>query len=182
MTRIVVILSVFLAAACDVGEIPLNGNGTDGGGGQGDGGGGSGDAAGNGCAAAVTPAPGIHPHAAQGNSSNQGLNCMAAGACHGVGGAGPTFTFAGTVFAATAGAAPNAGAQVRVKFGAMTLQAITDADGNFYSTQAVTYPATTNATKCPTVTAMVTPLGTGNGQCNTCHNRNGGSTAQIVLQ
>src|SRR6476661_4534004 len=94
MLRIVVISSLFVAA-CDVGSIP--GIGPDSGGGGGDDGSGGGDQ----CVNAVTPAAPKHLHADD-NTSKRGQACMQAG-CHLTGGAGPTFTFSGTISTAVDG-------------------------------------------------------------------------------
>jgi hypothetical protein len=181
MTRTAVVLSVFLAAACDVGSVPINSQGGVDASMGGNKDSASGDGASATCATAVNPAPDVHLHAV-GGTSNQGQNCLASG-CHAANSAQP-FTWAGTVFAATTGAAPNPGAQIRVVAGGVTFQATTDKDGNFYSTQAVAFPgAHTNASKCPTTTPMSTILQTGNGACNSCHSRAvGATTTQINLQ
>jgi hypothetical protein len=92
------------------------------------------------------------------------------------------FTFAGTLYTAAGGATGVGGATVRVKFGATTLTAVTDSDGNFYSVGAITYPATVDVTSCPKVTPMVGQLQTSNGACNSsgCH-AVGGSPGPIGL-
>lgn len=172
MLRIVVISSLFVAA-CDVGSIP--GAGPDGGGGSGmiDG------MEGNGCVNAVTPAAPKHAHA-DGTGSKRGAACMQAG-CHLTGGAGPTFTFAGTVSTASDGTTPKPGATIKVESGGTTVAAVADEDGNFYSTQTITLPAKTLATSCPTVAPMVGMIVTGGGNCNNCH-VNGGTTLPVYVQ
>jgi hypothetical protein len=171
MLRIVVISSLFVAA-CDVGSIP--GAVPDGGGG------GGGDGSGNGddvCVNAVTPAQPKHAHADDA-TSKRGQTCMAAG-CHlnGNTGAGaPAFTFAGTVSTAADGATPKPGATIKVVFGTTTVPAVADEDGNFYSEQAITLPAKTLATSCPTLAPMVGLIVTGQGNCNSCHTTGAGAT------
>lgn len=176
MLRIVAISS-FLLGACDVGAIP--GIGPDGNNNQVDMmGSGSGDV----CVDAVTPAAPKHVHADSGNS-HRGEPCMAGG-CHLTGNTGtgaPAFSISGTVSTASDGATPKPGATVKTTFGSNTIVSVADADGNFYSTQTVTYPAKTLATACPTLTPMVGQLQTGNGNCNNCH-KTGGTTTPIAVQ
>jgi hypothetical protein len=171
MLRIVVISTLFVAA-CDVGSIP--GVGPDGGGG----GGGDGSGSGNECVNAVTPAAPKHAHADDG-TSKRGQACITP-ACHGTGGAGPTFTFAGTVSTAADGATPKPGATIKVIFGATTIPSAADEDGNFYSTQTITLPAKTLATSCPTLAPMVGMIVTGGGNCNNCHKTGAGATTTPV--
>jgi hypothetical protein len=167
MTRILLMLSCL--AACDVGSVyQQNGGGPDGGGG------GNPDAAGSGsgsnCLNAGTPQQAhVHQSPVQaGNPSNRGLDCMGAG-CHGVGGGGPTWTLAGTLWTAATGTTPNPGGIVVVKAGGTTYKAIADTDGNFYTPLTVTFPATAEATKCPNVMNMSAQLTQGQGGCNSCH-------------
>jgi hypothetical protein len=175
MLRSVVISSLFVAA-CDVGSIP--GAGPDGGGGGGNMDG-SGSGSGNGCVDAVTPAAPKHDHGG-GAGSRRNEKCQMAG-CHITGGAGPPFTFSGTVSTASDGTTPKPGATVKVIFGTTTIAAVADEDGNFYSTQTITLPAKTLATSCPTVAPMVGMIVTGGGNCNNCHT-NGGTTLPIFVQ
>jgi len=165
MTRIAVIIS--LLVACDVGSVLPNGVGP----GPDGGGGGSGDGGGsNGCITAGTPQQ-AHVHQSPvvaGNPSNRGIDCMGAG-CHGVGGGGPPWAFAGTLSTAADGLTPNAGVTIVIHAGATTLKAISDTDGNFYSPLAVTFPANAQASKCPSVMSMSAQLATGQGGCNSCH-------------
>jgi len=174
MTRIAVILCTFLAA-CDVGDVsgekPVDANGS----GKMDGSG-----SGNGCVNSTTPVA-AHVHNA-GGTTNAGLNCMQAGTgCHGTGGAGGAFTYAGTAYTQQGGTTPSTGVTIRVKFGSTTSTTVTDDAGNFHSSDPITFPATTDITSCPTVTAMVNGLATGQGACNNCHVA-GGTQATIGLQ
>jgi hypothetical protein len=172
MLRIVVISSLFVAA-CDVGSIP--GAGPDGS----VGGGADGSGSGNGCVNAVTPAAPKHAHADDG-TSKQGMACGAAG-CHLAGGAGPTFSFSGTVYTAADGATPKPGATIKVINGTTTIATVADEDGNFYSTQTITLPAKTLATSCPTLAPMVGMIVTGGGNCNNCHSKLSGATTTPVF-
>jgi hypothetical protein len=171
MIRTVVISSLLLAA-CDVGEIPLDG--TDGGNNAG----GDSNGGGNGCVDTVTPAAAAHDHG--GGNTNAGMACINAG-CHLAGGGGPTFTFAGTVYSDTGGTTAKPGVTIKVEFGATTVSAISDTAGNFYSMQAITLPAKTLATACPTVAPMVGQIVQGGGNCNNCH-RIGGTTLPVYVQ
>jgi hypothetical protein len=150
------VLLGLLVAGCDVGDV-THGMGSD-------------ANNGSGCVNMAQPAQ-AHQHAV-GNTSNPGQDCMQAN-CHNaaVPGAGATpWTFAGTLYTSTAGTTGAPGVTVRVKFGS-TLTAVTDTDGNFYGSSAVTFPANTDVTSCPTVKPMTTQLQTGNGACNNsgCH-------------
>jgi hypothetical protein len=172
MIRIAVLFTFFLAA-CDVGVVPINGgNGADGNNGGGDG---SGSGSGNGCVDATTPGtPHLH---ASGGTSNAGLNCLANG-CHGTNPQGPQYTFAGTLYTTSDATAPKPGATVKVVVGGTEHLAVTDQDGNFYGTQAITFPASTNSSSCPNIMNMVTPLQAGSGgQCNQCHTKLAGAQA-----
>lgn len=165
------VLAFFLAcaAACDVGSV-LDQNGTDGGNGSG-----------SACVAAATPG-GPHVHAA-GGTSNAGQTCIAGG-CHLEGnlGTGATaFAFVGTLYTSPAATTVVTGATIQVKTAAETLTAVTDADGNFIFRGAVTFPATTLVTRCPSSIPMIAPLQSGGGNCNNCH-RPGGTTTPIYLQ
>src|SRR5258708_234928 len=100
MVRIVVILSLCLAA-CDVGDLPGLGGDA-----------GSGDGGGNGCVAvSATPPDGHH---------NPGMGCMSAAQCHntalGLGVGAPAYTYGGTVFKPDK-TTPYAGAWIVVKLG-----------------------------------------------------------------
>ncbi|MDB4954876.1 MAG: hypothetical protein JWO36_2445 [Myxococcales bacterium] len=179
MTRIAVVMSIFLAAACDVGEVPLNQNATDGGGGGTDtGGGGDG---GNGCVTLRSPANPATNHS-NGGGTHAGENCMRAGGCHGPQpGLGGAFTFSGTLYTSAAATAPKTGATIKMMVGANTIPVETDTAGNFHGTDALTFPASTLASGCPTVTHMVGQLVTGGGACNNCHIV-GGTTSPMYLQ
>ena len=170
MTRAVSIIAmgvfVFLAA-CDVGSVLTNKNAPDGGTKLDSGGGGDGAAAA--CVNNVQPASAHHVHA---GGTNAGLACMQAG-CHNPGGNQP-FTFAGTLYTTAAGTTPKTGATIRV---AGTLIAVSDDAGNFRGTATITFPASANATSCPSNTSMVSQLVAGGGNCNNCHKIGAGAQA-----
>ena len=172
MLRTVVISTLFVAA-CDVGSIPgatPDGNG---------GGGGDGSGSGSACVDAVTPAAPKHIHADD-STSKRNKACITP-ACHGTGGAGPMFTFAGTVSTAANGTTAKPGATVKVIFGSTTIAAAADEDGNFYSTQTITLPAKTLATSCPTIAPMSGMIVAGGGNCNNCH-VTGGTTTPVYVE
>jgi hypothetical protein len=110
--------------------------------------------------------------------------CVVSG-CHlasALGANAPGFQFAGTLYK-PGGTMPNAGAAIRIRSSAgMEVKGYTDSAGNFGISSALMnpFPATTNATACPTLTAMEGPLTTGGGNCNNavgCH----GSSMPITL-
>jgi hypothetical protein len=178
----IALLPCLLLAACTVGEVGTVNNMVP-----------DGNPTGNGCVDRLTPPGAAHTHTAPvvaGNPSNKGQNCIVA-ACHlnnNLGLNAPGYQFAGTLYAA-GGINPQAGAQVRIKSGAMTLMTYTDADGNF-SFPAGSLPgqfsAMTDVSACPTITNMVTPLVGGNGagaganSCNLCHTTAAGAQAPPI--
>lgn len=175
MTRMLAALPLSLAlfAACDVGSALKAA--PDGGGSGGSGGSGS-----NGCVNQATP-PAAHVHTA-GGASNAGQTCLAVG-CHLAGTLGTganAFTFAGTLYTTTAATGPVAGATIEVVASGTTATAITDPDGNFYGTGAVSFPANSLATSCPSLRPMLGQLTIGGGNCNNCH-RIGGTTTPLTF-
>ena len=92
--------------------------------------------------------------------------------CHHQGGTAPPFTFAGTIYASSGGAAPFAGATLHVVDAMGTdVVATSQANGNFWSTELVAFPVLAFATLCPGVAPMHTALGERDGSCNSsgCH-------------
>jgi hypothetical protein len=92
--------------------------------------------------------------------------------CHHQGGMAPPYTFAGTLFAASGGATPRAGATVHLIDALGTDVIVVSADnGNFWSIDLVTYPVVAFASLCPDVTPMLAPLDETDGSCNAsgCH-------------
>ncbi len=156
-------------AACDVGEVPGPGGGT--------------DAPGAALCVDRGQVGAAHLHA--GNVTHAGEGCIAVG-CHLAGslGAGAgAYTAAGTVYKAD-GTTPNGGAVVRVVMGSTTLKGFADDAGNFFITGAVTFPANTDTTACPDVTRMSGALTQGGGNCNggaACHQA-GGTQGVIKFQ
>jgi hypothetical protein len=165
MARIVVIFSLCLAA-CDVGELPqLMGDG-----------GGSGSDSGNGCVElSATPPTGHHnPVMAQG--------CMSAANCHnsalGLGTGAPAYSYGGVLFKADK-TTPYAGGTVIVTLGSAAKKVTAADNGEFFMVPGVAgldppttaMRASTQATACPNITAMVGTLGAGDGDCQKggCH-------------
>jgi hypothetical protein len=116
------------------------------------------DAPNNGCIA-KQPSPGDGHH-------NAGQDCM--NGCHNHG-----FTIAGTVYSAVNGGAPVIGATVEITDGAgQKLKIVSQNNGNFYTSNPVTFPLTVNASSCPNIQAMTaTVTGTNTIGCNKngCH-------------
>lgn len=182
--RMVFLLSSLVFAACTVGEVGTsNNNGPDGGTKPGVDGG----PTGNGCVARATAGP-QHTHAI-GGGTNAGMNCLQAGACHlsnSGAGAGPAYQFAGTVYKAD-GKTPNPGVTIRVKpmSGGAPGIMISDEAGNFSldaGSVMMAFPATTDATACPTLTSMVSQVvANGGGACNSCHVAGGAAGTVITV-
>ena len=174
------IFIVFALPACDVGTFGMSTGGDD-------------DidvtqCADRSSATSTPPMPAFHMHTAPvdgaTNPTNQGHGCVAA-MCHlagNLGASAPEYQFAGTLYADMAQTMPQIGAHIRVKGSdGKVAEAITDMFGNFSfppSSLANPFPGQTSAAACPTngagtgVTAMVSPITQGNGNCNsagTCH-------------
>jgi hypothetical protein len=94
--------------------------------------------------------------------------------CHHQGGMdmAPPFTFAGTIYDGPGGTTPVAGATFHL-IDALGTDVIVQSqtNGNFYSTDLLTFPVIAFASACPDVKPMVTPIGEADGSCNRsgCH-------------
>lgn len=163
-------------AACNVGDA----GGGGGGGGNGDGG--PSDGRGSGPVWVDAP-PGQGPAAdcrqpvtGYGTGEhNTGRNCM--DGCHNHG-----FTLAGTLYTGALNNTGYAGATITVKDSAnRTIDVVVQANGNFYTSQAISFPAIVMASACPQGTKMNAQIGS--GACNTaaCHAQVGGAAGQIHL-
>ncbi len=169
MTRLALAAMVIALSACSVGEFP----GPGGSGGGVDAGGGGGDGGSNAlCETAKTPrGDGRH---------NEGQGCLNAGGCHGATPGSTVFTVAGTLYTTGAGAAPSAGSTIILVDGAgLEVKVVTSTNGNFYTSQAVTFPVTAKASLCPTTKAMTATAADGN--CNSCHSPAGQAGARINI-
>ena len=101
---------------------------------------------------------------------NAGMDC---GQCHfgqmQAQGA-PIFTAAGTLFTQVNGGPPAVGATIRIhQAGGVVLKLVTAQNGNFYTSQAINFPITVEASKCPTTVAMQASQPGPNVSCNNCH-------------
>lgn len=95
---------------------------------------------------------------------NQGTACLG---CHN-GATAIEFTLAGTLYADPDGTTPVTGLVVTAldNTGA-EVTAVTAANGNFYTSDPVTFPVTLFASACPDVVPM--PIISALGDCNSCH-------------
>ena len=168
MNRALILVSFTMAAACEVGEVPINGAVAV-------------DApvthppidAGPPpidappvalCAPRLNPANVAHIHSA-GATTHAGENCIVGG-CHqngNVGTGAPAFQFAGTLYGSD-GVTPNAGATLYFKNAAgLTKDTTSDKAGNFYlaaGTLTQGFPAMVSASVCPTAPATGNPAPT----------------------
>lgn len=174
--------SLAAAAACSSGII-----GGPGGGGSGSNGGGAVDAAsdahgpvwidasssGSGSGSSSDCRP---PVTAYGDGHhNTGRNCM--DSCHNHG-----FTLAGTLYTTATNNTGFPGATITVQdANNQTIDVVVQANGNFYTSQAIAYPALVRASSCPYSTHMTATIA--NGACNSqaCHQQSGGAQGQIHL-
>ena len=123
------------------------------------------------CKAAATPPSGRH---------NPNANCM--NGCHGDGtGGAPIFTVGGTL-SETAGASPAVlGATVTLTDNVGTvIDMITADNGNFWTEQAIEFPATIEVSLCPDTVAMPGPITTGNCVAG-CHVAGGTAGGRVHL-
>lgn len=178
MTRILVLVSVLFASACDVGSVIANT-------GSGD------DDDGSNCGNKVDPPPGSHPHMDDG-TPHAGRGCMDTIGCHndglGLGSGAPGYSFAGTLYTDMAGTAPVAGATIFVTSAGGTVKKLQTDDAGNFQIESILFPgpsatmmASTSATTCPTITAMVGTLGGGQGNCNQGGSCHGGIQGKIHL-
>ena len=95
---------------------------------------------------------------------NAGQDCQ--GSCHNHG-----FTLGGTLFAAD-GTTPVAGATITVvDHAGKMLDVVSQANGNFYTSQSIAFPVTVTASECPSVATMITQVTATMDGCNQggCH-------------
>lgn len=108
-----------------------------------------------------------------------GLNCMA-GNCHGPAGDAPQLTVAGTLYKTANGPDPLPYATITIiDANGTKVDLVSSLNGNFYTSAPLVPPFTTLASKCPTLTPMVSPVQY--GSCNACHLANT-QTGQVYLQ
>lgn len=136
------------------------------GGGGGGGPGGSGSGGGGGAAtpdAGTACKPVVTANLTSGHH-NAGQNCVA---CHN-GASAPLFTLAGTLEQA-AGGAMSGGTITIVDANGVSLDVVSQQNGNFYTAQTLAFPVTLTASACPTTTSMVSKASAGGCATSGCH-------------
>jgi hypothetical protein len=94
-----------------------------------------------------------------------GQDCIS---CHGAG-QSPKMTAAGTLYSNVNGGSAVVGATVTLTDSKGTkIKMITGSSGNFYTSAAISFPATIEVSKCPDTVAMTDTIKAGG--CNSCHN------------
>ena len=96
---------------------------------------------------------------------NPGQDCQ--GSCHNHG-----FTLAGTIYAAANTATSLSGASITITdAGGKSFDVVSQANGNFYTSQAIKFPVTVTASACPSVAPMITQVTATMDGCNKggCH-------------
>jgi hypothetical protein len=176
------VLAVVVISGC-AGDVPT---GSGGGGSTGDtspdagaGGGGGGGGGGGLDAGAGTDAAGFacrNKVASVGSGHhNAGQDCQ--GSCHNHG-----FTLAGTVFTAAGSTTAVSGASITVTDSAgKSFDVVSQADGNFYTSQTIKFPVTVTASECPSVAPMVTQITAAMAGCNQSGCHVSGSQGRIHL-
>ena len=120
-------------------------------------------------AAAALPTPSDGHH-------NAGTECLSCHSNAAIVGSTRVWTVAGTVYNSTSGAAAVSQGTIEVVDAAgKTVQMSTATNGNFWTTQAVTFPLHVRASKCPYDVTMSSSASA--GSCNGCH----GSTFRVHL-
>jgi hypothetical protein len=178
MRSLLVVLS--LLTACTVGgDLPPAGLDAAGGGGGGGGGGvidapgaaidapqlGSGSGSGSGGGSAAFKCRNQVTTGLTDGHHNAGMDCQ--DACHNHG-----FTLAGTLYTSAAGTTAIAGGTITV-LGAngVSVDVVSQQNGNFYTSAALSFPVTVTASECPNIAPMSATV-TAPGGCNAngCHN------------
>jgi hypothetical protein len=122
----------------------------------------------NGCVNQVTTALGDGHH-------NPGQDCM--NACHNHG-----FTLAGTIYTSVNSNTAVTGATVSVTdANGQKIAIVSQLNGNFYTSQAVAFPVTVNASSCPNIQKMSAQVAQGQGGCNRTGCHTGGAQGHIYL-
>ncbi len=160
------VLAVIVIAGCtgevtpgggSSGDTSLDAGSSGGGGGGGNLDAGMGDAAGFACRNQVASVGSGH--------HNPGQDCQ--GSCHNHG-----FTLGGTLFAAANSTTPLSGATITVTDAAgKSFDIVSQANGNFYTSQPIKFPVTVTASECPSVAPMVAQVTATMDGCNQsgCH-------------
>jgi hypothetical protein len=133
-----------------------------------------GDGGGDGGAAATTDGgdPNCEPAVVTQDTGhhNPGMDC---GQCHfgqmQAQGA-PIFTLAGTLFSQVNGGPPVVGGTIRIhQAGGQVVKLVTAQNGNFYTIQAINFPITVQASRCPNTMSMTATIAGPHVSCNNCH-------------
>ena len=171
--RHVALAVVLIISGCVVGELTPSGGGSTsdstpdaGAGGVGSGGGSSGGGldAGSGSGSAGFACRNKVANVGSGHH-HPGEDCQ--GPCHNHG-----FSLGGTIFAAANSTTPLVGATLTVLDAAgKTLDVVSQANGNFYTSTPVAFPVTVTASLCPNVAPMITKVTATMDGCNKgdCH-------------
>jgi hypothetical protein len=123
-----------------------------------------------GALATIEPPPCDQPATAMTDGYHHpGEDCLM---CHYQGGEGPPFTFGGTLYTSSGGSTALAGGTFHL-IDAMGTDVIvvSQLNGNFWSTDLVTFPVVAFGSLCPDVKPMIAPLTETDGSCNRagCH-------------
>ncbi len=124
----------------------------------------------------ATTAAMFHDNNSVGITPGKGTPCLS---CHGNGGNGKEFLFAGTVFQDQAGTMPAADTEVRVRgIDGTAFLSHSDADGNFWFVKGqadnLQFPAQCGGRDAAQTALMVGTIAT--GDCNSCHANNTDAT------
>lgn len=166
LSTLITMTALAMAAACEVGSVPLEGTrggGPDGGAAPGP------DPAGGGGPDGGADATACDQPVATNESGNHnaGQPCLA---CHDGGGDAPGFAVGGTVYSALGGGSPVVGATIRmVDANGTEHVAISARNGNFWLTEAVALPLQIQASSCPSTLEMMAPSSVGNCNAAGCH-------------
>lgn len=124
----------------------------------------------DGLLAQLEPPPCADPVAPAGDGHHRpGDDCLM---CHRQGGDATPYSIAGTVYADSGGTAPAAGVQLHFKDASgLDVTVTTEANGNFWSVEALSFPLIAFVAQCPDVVPMVTPIAETDVGCNRagCH-------------
>lgn len=123
-----------------------------------------------GALAAIEAPPCDQPASAETDGHHRaGEDCLM---CHYQGGEGSPFTFGGTLYADSGGRTALAGATFHLIDALGTdVVVVSQLNGNFWSTDLVTFPVVAFGSLCPDVVPMIAPLAGTDGSCNRagCH-------------
>lgn len=173
--RFFVLGAMLCLGACEEGS--FGGESDEGGSDEGGGGGGT-DTSVTGACDAVHElcAPGVAGCGGEGASMLPGSDCLA---CHKSGGGeAPKWTAGGTLYTDAVGSAPSANAKVVISDSkGHKITMTSNGAGNFYTTQAISFPANVEVTKGGNTVSMGSELSS--GACNACHACGGDAGAKL---